>query len=121
MNTIDYRVSCQMLKYLHQENALGCRFPIGKTDQVKEWDREMIQKFWKQWYYPANMTLYIVGVLPGGVEATKQLVEETFGDVDVNMYVESELANGNGQTVTDGVSERKERQTIRPPVEHAMG
>lgn len=34
MNTIEYRVDCQLLQYLHEENALGFRFPIGKTDQV---------------------------------------------------------------------------------------
>ena len=34
MNTIEYRVDCQLLQYLHWENALGCRFPIGKTDLV---------------------------------------------------------------------------------------
>lgn len=34
MNTIEYRVDCQLLQYLHHENALGCRFPIGKTEQV---------------------------------------------------------------------------------------
>lgn len=34
MNTIEYRVDCALLKYLHQENALGSRFPIGKTDQA---------------------------------------------------------------------------------------
>ncbi len=35
MNTIEYRVDCQLLQYLHEENALGFRFPIGKMDQVK--------------------------------------------------------------------------------------
>ena len=34
MNTIEYRVDCQLLQYLHEENALGFRFPIGKMDQV---------------------------------------------------------------------------------------
>ena len=34
MNTIEYRVDCALLKYLHHENALGCRFPIGQTSQV---------------------------------------------------------------------------------------
>ena len=34
MNTIEYRVDCQLLQYLHEENLLGYRFPIGKTDQV---------------------------------------------------------------------------------------
>lgn len=36
MNTIEYRVDCQLLQYLHEENLLGCRFPIGKTDQVPQ-------------------------------------------------------------------------------------
>ena len=35
MNTIEYRVDCQLLQFLHEENALGARFPIGKTDQVR--------------------------------------------------------------------------------------
>jgi hypothetical protein len=35
MNTIEYRVDCQLLQYLHEENALGSRFPIGKTEQVR--------------------------------------------------------------------------------------
>jgi hypothetical protein len=34
MNTIEYRVDCQLLQYLHWENALGYRFPIGKMEQV---------------------------------------------------------------------------------------
>ena len=34
MNSIEYRVDCQLLTYLHAENALGSRFPIGKTEQV---------------------------------------------------------------------------------------
>ena len=36
MNTIEYRVDCCLLKYLHAENALGYRFPIGKTEQVSQ-------------------------------------------------------------------------------------
>ena len=34
MNTIEYRMDCQLLKYLHEENNLGHRFPIGMVDQV---------------------------------------------------------------------------------------
>lgn len=34
MNTIEYRMDCQLLGYLHQENELGNRFPIGLVDQV---------------------------------------------------------------------------------------
>ena len=116
MNTMDYRVSCQMLKYLHQENALGSRFPIGMTEQVKQWDRDMIKEFWKTWYYPANMTLYVVGVLPDGVEATKKLIQETFGDVTVN----TEQSAENDGKANVAVAKRI-RQSLRPPVEHVMG
>ena len=35
MNTIEYRVDCALLKFLHHENALGSRFPIGQTSQVQ--------------------------------------------------------------------------------------
>ena len=35
MNTIEYRMDCQLLKYLHEENNLGHRFPIGLVDQVR--------------------------------------------------------------------------------------
>ena len=35
MNTIEYRMDCQLLKYLHEENNLGHRFPIGMVDQVR--------------------------------------------------------------------------------------
>lgn len=34
MNTIEYRMDCQLLGYLHEENELGNRFPIGLVDQV---------------------------------------------------------------------------------------
>lgn len=122
MNTIEYRVDCQLLQYLHEENNLGYRFvltrvelfavqssrmqsgtvqvgawvgrawaasaclyarvrvpfpacipflhvrphppprfPIGKTDQVKQWPQDLVHAFWKRWYFPANATLYVVG------------------------------------------------------------
>ena len=34
MNTIEYRVDCQLLRFLHDDNNLGSRFPIGKIEQV---------------------------------------------------------------------------------------
>lgn len=43
------------LQYLHAENALGCRFPIGKTDQVEAWAREEIMGFWGRHYFPGGL------------------------------------------------------------------
>ena len=69
------------MQYLHEENALGFRFPIGKTDQIKKWQGDQLRSFHRKWYFPANTTLYIVGELDEGVEATKALIKETFSKV----------------------------------------
>ncbi|KAG0461737.1 hypothetical protein HPP92_022034 [Vanilla planifolia] len=61
MNTIEYRVDCQLLQHLHSENKLSKRFPIGLEEQIKMWDAEKIRKFHERWYFPANATLYLVG------------------------------------------------------------
>nr|GMD30644.1 stromal processing peptidase, chloroplastic [Ipomoea batatas] len=61
MNTIEYRVDCQLLQHLHSENKLSERFPIGLEEQIKKWDADKIRKFHERWYFPANATLYIVG------------------------------------------------------------
>lgn len=79
MNTIEYRVDCQLLQYLHEENNLGCRFPIGKTEQVKQWSAEQLKRFWSKWYFPANATLFVVGDLDRNVEETRALIEKIFG------------------------------------------
>lgn len=51
----------QLLQYLHSENKLSKRFPIGLEEQIKKWDADKIRKFHERWYFPANATLYIVG------------------------------------------------------------
>lgn len=114
MNTIEYRVDCQLLQFLHEENNLGhrwavlvprpqgwwprfqpssgggglpCgevvqqgshlqthtpRFPIGKTEQVKQWPQDRVHAFWRRWYFPANATLYIVGDLDRWVVVVRE-------------------------------------------------
>ena len=52
MNTIEYRMDCQLLKYLHEENNLGHRFPIGMVDQVKQWPKQKLHAFWRKWCAP---------------------------------------------------------------------
>lgn len=51
----------QLLQYLHSENKLSKRFPIGLEEQIKKWDADKIRRFHERWYFPANATLYIVG------------------------------------------------------------
>jgi predicted Zn-dependent peptidase len=146
MNTIEYRVDCQLLQYLHWENALGCRFPIGKTDQVQQWQRAEIMNFWSRNYFPKNATLYVVGDVD--VAATKELIAETFGRVPASMeepqpgavelnaeLIASTSSNGNfkSNNTNDGSNAAGEAtgalldqisagaSLIRPPVEHQWG
>lgn len=78
MNTIEYRVDCQLLQYLHSENKLSKRFPIGLEDQIKKWDADKIRKFHERWYFPANATLYLVGDIDDIPKAIYQ-IEAVFG------------------------------------------
>eukprot|EP00873_Tetraselmis_striata_P020838 jgi/Tetstr1/441102/TSEL_029370.t1 len=102
MNTIEYRVDCQLLRYLHEENALGTRFPIGKTDQIKKWEGDKIRAFHKKWYFPANATLYLVGELDTGVEGAKALIEATFGGVPAGREEAPPAPEGNGAAAALG-------------------
>lgn len=124
MNTIEYRVDCQLLRHLHEENALGSRFPIGKTDQIKKWEGDKIRAFHKRWYFPANATLYVVGELDQGVEGTKALIEKTFGGVPAGREEVEPCApveNGNGAATVKQLGPLKARHAVRPPVVHNMG
>ncbi|CAG9466529.1 unnamed protein product [Pedinophyceae sp. YPF-701] len=139
MNTIEYRIDCQLLKYLHHENNLGCRFPIGMVDQVKQWPMEKIRAFWQRWYFPANTTLYVVGDLPGGTDETEKLIQRYFGAVPVRLTapdgaeldVSPEVlalpeggapaGNGDEPALPPPGSAPRSRHDVRPPVEHVYG
>jgi predicted Zn-dependent peptidase len=136
MNTIEYRVDCQLLQYLHWENALGSRFPIGKMDQVAGWAREDIMDFWGRHYFPANATLYVVGDVD--VAATKDLVASTFGRVPASLrqpapaaaeldaaVVADATRAGAGAEAADAAPPappaRRDGLMARPPVVHQWG
>ena len=108
MNTIEYRVDCQLLTYLHEENNLGCRFPIGVEEQVQKWEAETLKDFHKRWYFPGNATLYLVGDFGSG-EAAQRLVESCFSPVLPAMEI------------VDGESRVKSKHAVRPPVHHIYG
>jgi len=125
MNTIEYRVDCQLLQYLHEENNLGYRFPIGKMDQVKTWPHETLRTFWNKWYFPGNATLYVVGDLDRDSEATRQLIIKTFGKLPAaREALPAPAANGNGHgngAAAEAPAPLKQRHDVRPPVVHKHG
>ena len=132
MNTIEYRVDCQLLQHLHWDNNLGCRFPIGKLEQVSGWDAAKVRAFHERWYFPANATLYVVGDFHADVPAVQKMIEEAFGAAPAAVVVDeeakaAEAAEGSTEgaaadlTPADAERELRERHAVRPPVRHAYG
>ncbi|KAL9227600.1 hypothetical protein vseg_003272 [Gypsophila vaccaria] len=141
MNTIEYRVDCQLLQHLHSENKLSKRFPIGLEEQIKKWDADKIRKFHERWYFPANATLYIVGDIDN-ISKTIYQIEAVFGQTGLENDIEAsppsppnifgamtsflvpKLSVGLGGTAHEKSSGdrskifKKERHAIRPPVQH---
>lgn len=146
MNTIEYRMDCQLLTHLHAENFLGCRFPIGSTDQVKKWNIDDLRRFWQRWYFPANATLYVVGDVNMTTEQLEAQIKQHFGKIpagrmpgpeqqpyaehlkqlsDINNSRSSPAANqppwNATQALTYGDGELKQRFATIPNVEHVWG
>uniref|UniRef100_A0A803NKI9 Stromal processing peptidase, chloroplastic n=1 Tax=Cannabis sativa TaxID=3483 RepID=A0A803NKI9_CANSA len=142
MNTIDYRVDCQLLQHLHSENKLSKRFPIGLEDQIKKWDADKIRKFHERWYFPGNATLYIVGDIDD-ISKTVFQIEAVFGQTGTESeavspsspsafgamasFLVPKLSVGLGGSLSNERSSnsveqskifKKERHAVRPPVKH---
>jgi predicted Zn-dependent peptidase len=77
VNTIEYRVECQILSTLHRENRLAKRFPIGKESLIRSWKPDDVRTWHRQHYRPDNVLLYLVGDIDP-VEAEK-LIAAKFG------------------------------------------
>ncbi|XP_057450192.1 stromal processing peptidase, chloroplastic isoform X2 [Lotus japonicus] len=141
MNTIEYRVDCQLLQHLHSENKLSKRFPIGLEEQIKKWDADKIRKFHECWYFPANATLYIVGDVDN-ISKTVYQIEAVFGQTGLDnekgsvatpsafgamaSFLVPKLSVGLGgnsiersaNTMDQSKISKKERHAVRPPVKH---
>ncbi|GMH25761.1 hypothetical protein Nepgr_027604 [Nepenthes gracilis] len=142
MNTIEYRVDCQLLQHLHSENKLSRRFPIGLEEQIKKWDVDKIRKFHERWYFPANATLYIVGDI-SNISKTIYQIEAVFGRTGLEnetvatpppapnafgamaSFLVPKLSVGLGgslshekSSIIDQSRIQKERHAARPPVMH---
>eukprot|EP00752_Nemacystus_decipiens_P009435 g8434.t1 len=77
VNTIDYRMECQVLSALHAENQLSRRFPIGKEELIKGWKTGDILEFHRKHYRPDNAVLYCIGDL--NVDETEEQIRQMFG------------------------------------------
>ena len=51
------------------------------SSQVKQWNIDELRGFWRQWYFPANATLYVVGEMGRPTAEVRELISSTFGRV----------------------------------------
>ena len=113
MNTIEYRVDCQLLEQLHSENPLGNRFPIGKQEQIVAWDHDKVRRYHAKHYFPANTTLYVVGDVDAG--ECERMIHEAYGATPERPH--KTLAAGASEDMQVEVPE-KDRRSAAPPVVH---
>ncbi len=106
VNTIEYRVECQILSALHSENQLSRRFPIGLRNLIESWQVVDIKQFISTHYRPDNAMLYVLGdITPEKVE--KQ-IQETF----------SHLRPGKKERSSSILRTLKSQSVHYPPVSH---
>ena len=80
VNTIEYRVECQILSTLHRENRLAKRFPIGKESLIRTWKGDDVRSWHRTHYRPDNVLLYLVGDIDP--EQAEQVIAKKFGELD---------------------------------------
>ncbi|KAL7554494.1 hypothetical protein ACHAWF_017950 [Thalassiosira exigua] len=122
VNTIEYRVECQILSTLHRENRLAKRFPIGKEGLIRKWERDDVKTWHRTHYRPDNVLLYVVGDLdPATVERT---IEEKFGHLTAEKQgsqIVLDALRPEASALADAVVERTMKQAQSwhyPPVRH---
>jgi predicted Zn-dependent peptidase len=77
VNTIEYRVECQILSTLHRENRLSKRFPIGKESLIRSWKADDVRTWHRTHYRPDNVLLYLVGDIDP--DQAETAIAEKFG------------------------------------------
>lgn len=79
VNKMEYRVECQVLSALHEENRISKRFPIGKENLIKKWTREDVQLYHQTHYVPENVILFVVGDVD--IKYTVETIKQKFGNL----------------------------------------
>lgn len=122
VNTIEYRVECQILSTLHRENRLAKRFPIGKEKLIRSWQPADVKTWHRTHYRPDNVLLYIVGdVDPADAE---KVIEDKFGHItaerqaaEIKLPELKEEASDLADAVVDATVKAKQSWHY-PPVKH---
>jgi len=124
VNTIEYRVECQILATLHRENRLAKRFPIGKESLIRSWQTDDVKTWHRTHYRPDNVLLYIVGdVDPKDAE---KVINDKFGHItaekqgsEIRLKELKPEASNLADAIVGGNNVVKSRQSWHyPPVKH---
>ena len=124
VNTIEYRVECQILSTLHRENRLAKRFPIGKESLIRTWQTDDVKTWHRTHYRPDNVLLYIVGDV--NPDEAEKVIEEKFGHItaekqgkEIRLKELKPQASNLADAVVRGQDVIKARQSWHyPPVRH---
>lgn len=124
VNTIEYRVECQILSTLHRENRLAKRFPIGKESLIRTWQTDDVKTWHRTHYRPDNVLLYIVGDV--NPDEAEKVIEEKFGHItaekqgkEIRLKELKPQASNLADAVVRGKDVIKARQSWHyPPVRH---
>mmetsp|Transcript_1766 Transcript_1766/g.6612 ORF Transcript_1766/g.6612 Transcript_1766/m.6612 type:complete len:1060 (-) Transcript_1766:507-3686(-) len=92
VNTIEYRVECQLLASLHAENVIPNRFPIGLEEQIKAWTADDVKRFHRTHYRPNNAVLYVAGDFDS-VDKVEEEIVKKFSNLK-NYPIEKDVAKG---------------------------
>lgn len=122
VNTIEYRVECQILSTLHRENRLAKRFPIGKESLIKSWNTDDVKSWHRQHYRPDNVLLYLVGDIDP--DDAEKVIAEKFGRItaekqgsEIRLQEIKEMASDLSEAVVEG-SVKAAQSWHYPPVRH---
>jgi len=122
VNTIEYRVECQILNTLHRENRLAKRFPIGKESLIRSWKGADVRTWHRTHYRPDNVLLYLVGDVD--VDQAEKAIEAKFGHLSADRQaggIELENLMKEASDLADGVvagSVMADFSWHYPPVRH---
>jgi len=107
VNTIEYRTEVQLLSFLHRDNLLSKRFPIGKEEQIQRWTVADVREFHETHYRPSNVVLYLVGDFEN-VDEVEAMVHRKFGSI----------ASRRGASSKNLPTVKETQSRFFPPINH---
>jgi zinc protease len=85
------RMEQQYLPFLYFNSRYAQRLPIGKPEIVNTASYDVIKRFYRDWYRPELMAVFVVGNVD--LDVTEQQIKTMFGDFTTRIMARSKLTN----------------------------